>query len=202
MTKLLAAAILVLINVPATPGRADSVDACLVCHPSKSNPVAEAGVTGIPTLAGQHPEYIVRQLERFAAASEDDPFRRRNIAMSHVGDTLPKSEWQRVATALAEQECAFLGDPDPPSVEPNPCAVCHGARGLSDNPEIPNLAGQDLRYMFYQYQKLREPYLPDFPGFERPKTVTRLHPVMGPISAHLHDRVVAALIFYSKLPCR
>ncbi len=99
-------------------------------------------------------------------------------------------------------ECAFFGEKDLVPLRINPCASCHGARGVSGDPAIPNLAGQDLRYLYYQYQKLREPYMPDIPGIEKSSQPQRLHPVMGPLAARLTDRVVSILQYYSKLPCR
>lgn len=196
-------ALIGVVAMPMSEGKADQVEACLSCHPSKASAPLEPGVTGVPALAGQHPEYIVKQLERFtAAAGTDDPYRRLNITMGHVAKELPASERLNIARKLSSQACAFHGNPEPPSVEPNACAVCHGARGISKNPDVPNLAGQDLRYMFYQYQKLREPFLPDVPGINSAQQPKRLHPVMGPVSAQLHDQVVSVMLYYSKLPCR
>lgn len=159
-------------------------------------------MTGAPALAGQHPEYMVRQLERFAGADADDPYRRRSTTMAHTIVGLPRSQWRRVAEALSAQDCAFHGNAELTTLTPNQCASCHGARGLSGDPAVPNLAGQDIRYLYYQYQKLREPFLPDIPGIEKSNQPQRLHPVMGPLAAQLTDGVVSILQYYSKLPCR
>lgn len=156
----------------------------------------------MPALAGQHPEYIVKQLERFQAAGKDDPYRRVSITMAHAADRLPRAEWENVARALSEQACVYTGNPYQPALADNPCASCHGARGLTDNPDTPNLAGQNLRYLYYQYQKLREPYVDGIGVNAGEKKPERLHPVMGPVSASLRDNVVGALSYYSKLPCR
>ncbi|MBO6949850.1 MAG: hypothetical protein JJ855_17865 [Rhodospirillales bacterium] len=204
-TAAIAAAVALIAVVAGSPGegKADLVETCLSCHPSKASAQKETSPIGVPTLAGQHPAYIVKQLERFRIAADgDDPFRRLSVTMGHVAKELPASERLNIARKLSSQACAFHGNPDPPGVEPNACAVCHGARGISNNPDIPNLAGQDLRYMFYQYQKLREPFLPYIPGIKAPKQPNRLHPVMGPVSAELHDQVVSVMLYYSKLPCR
>lgn len=199
MNARLAAALLVSWVLLPVTGHADAVAICLECHPAKGAP---SGIKGVPSLAGQHPDYLVRQLERFAAAAKDDPYRRRNTSMAHETRRLPASEWARVAATLSAQACVFHGDADLPAVEPNPCASCHGARGLSGDPAVPNLAGQDLRYLFYQYQKLREPYEIDIPGIDKQAVPERLHPVMGPLAADVHDGVVSILIYYSRLPCR
>lgn len=204
MTRtILFAAICAVFGFAGPAGAADLAAKCLECHPTKLSAAGESGATGVPSLSGQHPEYIVKQLERFAAAeAADDPYRRLSMVMGHVAKELPASERLNVARKLSAKACVRLGNPDPPSVQPNACAVCHGARGISKNTDVPNLAGQDLRYLFYQYQKLREPYMPDIPGIQSAKKPTRLHPVMGPVGAQLHDNVVSVLIYYSKLPCK
>lgn len=199
MKTILAATLLFSISFLAAYARADEAAVCLECHLSKSSPVTAYKA---PALAGQHPQYIVRQLERFAAAHDDDPYRRINTAMAHTLRRLQRSEWGSVADTLSGEQCAYLGNADLPTFTPNPCASCHGPRGISDNPEIPNLAGQDLRYLFYQYQKLREPYMIDIPGIEKDRVPQRLHPVMGPLGAQINDKVVSIMMYYSKLPCR
>jgi len=192
-------ALLLFVGLTAAHSRADEAGVCRECHLSKSSPVTEHKA---PVLAGQHPQYIVKQLERFATANGDDPYRRANTAMTHALKRPAPGDRLHIARTLSEEECPFHGNENLPVFTPNPCAACHGARGLSGNPEIPNLAGQDARYLFYQYQKLREPYLLDVPGTKANGTPQRLHPVMGPLSARLKDSVVSIMIYYSKLPCR
>lgn len=179
--------------------RADDAAVCRECHLSKSSTVTEHKA---PALAGQHTAYIVKQLERFAAAGKDDPYRRINTSMAHTLRHLPRNKWASIAETLSAEACPLYGDESLPTMTAAPCASCHGARGISENPEVPNLAGQDIRYLFHQYMKLREPYAIDIPGIEKSSTPKRLHPVMGPLSAQLHDSVVSILIYYSKLPCR
>lgn len=189
----------IFIGFPPASAADEGVAACLACHPAKTS---SPELRGVPLLAGQHPEYIVKQLERFAAADADDPYRRSDTLMAHVTGRIAKEDRQRIAEALSGQQCTLYGDPKLPTFTPNPCASCHGARGISATPDVPNLAGQDVRYMYYQYQKLREPYVSTIPGIEPRGGDTRLHPVMGPVSAHLSDSVVSILLYYSKLPCR
>lgn len=199
MKAILAAALLLTFCAIADDGRADDADVCRECHLSRASPVTDSKA---PALAGQHPAYIVRQLERFASADKDDPYRRINTAMAHTLRELERSKWQGIAETLSAEECPFHGNETLPTLTPNACASCHGARGLSGNPDIPNLAGQDARYLFYQYLKLREPYEIDIPGVEASGRSKRLHPVMGSVAAQLHDGVVAVMSYYSKLPCR
>lgn len=67
------------------------------------------------------------------------------------------------------------------------CAACHGAQGVSSNPEWPSLAGQHRTYFIKQ--------LRDF------KMGSRNAAVMGPIVANLSDQDMEDLaIFYAKQP--
>ncbi|HEY0206243.1 MAG TPA: c-type cytochrome, partial [Acetobacteraceae bacterium] len=61
-------------------------------------------------------------------------------------------------TAFRAAAAAFLlfalparaADPAAGQARAEPCAACHGAQGVSDNPAIPSLAGQ--RDQFLQWQ--------------------------------------------------
>ena len=49
--------------------------------------------------------------------------------------------------ALALPVCAASGDAEVGKKKSAPCAVCHGANGVSASPEFPNLAGQHVDYI-------------------------------------------------------
>lgn len=67
------------------------------------------------------------------------------------------------------------------------CAACHGASGVSINPEWPNLAGQHATYLTKQLQDYK-------------KAKTRSSPVMVSIVASLSDEDIQTLAaFYAQL---
>ena len=49
--------------------------------------------------------------------------------------------------ALCVPAFAASGDPEVGRKKSTPCAVCHGANGVSPSPEFPNLAGQHVDYL-------------------------------------------------------
>jgi len=169
---------------------------CLTCHSSKHSSDESLA---IPRLAGQHPEYIVKQLENFHAAMKADASQRTSKDMAHLMVGIPREKWAAIAKILSSQNCGDYGLPDIETLTPNLCASCHGPRGISDDPEIPNLAGQSGLYMFHQYQNFRAQHMTNFP---KEKSMARLHPVMGPLSAQISERVILIINYYSKLPCR
>ena len=52
-----------------------------------------------------------------------------------------------VALAAAGPALAASGDASVGKKKSTPCAVCHGAEGMSPSPEFPNLAGQYADYL-------------------------------------------------------
>ena len=49
--------------------------------------------------------------------------------------------------ALSFNAAASSGDADVGRKKSAPCAVCHGANGVSPSPDFPNLAGQHADYL-------------------------------------------------------
>ena len=70
-----------------------------------------------------------------------------------------------LALALAASAPALAsGDPSVGRKKSTPCAVCHGAEGVSPSPEFPNLAGQYADYLeaairHYQNGKRKNPIM-------------------------------------------
>jgi cytochrome c553 len=66
------------------------------------------------------------------------------------------------------------------------CVACHGANGISNNPNYPNLAGQKAAYLLKQMR--------DF------KNGTRKDPIMGAMLTALSEQDLDVLAnYYSKL---
>ena len=77
----------------------------------------------------------------------------------------------------------------PAAAEPlaEPCAACHGARGVSDIPEIPSLAGQPADYLILQMILFREQL--------------RAVPAMaGQLQGRNDDALARIAAFYAALP--
>jgi cytochrome c553 len=90
----------------------------------------------------------------------------------------------RVAWTLATVEFARSGDAARGKTLHKDCADCHGPAGVVDTPDVPNLAGQDLLYVFKQLQ--------DY------KASSRTSPIMNEAVASLSERDMADLAaFYA-----
>lgn len=115
---------------------------CITCHGSDGNPLT----AGIPRLAGQHPEYLLKAIKAY-----QDGFRHM-LTMHAELQGLSQADLENIVLYMALQQ---------PKAAPNhqqarhlvaknvtaACGKCHGVTGHSDDPLIPSLAGQDGRYL-------------------------------------------------------
>lgn len=82
---------------------------------------------------------------------------------------------------------AQAADPAAVEVLAEPCRACHGARGISENPAIPSLAGQQDKFLQWQLVFFR--------------SGRRANEIMGPIAAELSDEDVRSLgAYFAAMP--
>ncbi len=158
-----------IVPIPAQPQQPVDLETivarCVSCH-------GQGGVStdpDIPNLAGQHTEYLVKQLHAFQYGGRrllqdrhsDDlaPVNRRsNPHMSSQSFGLDDDQINTVAAYFSSQPCQS-GHPEnaPVSISKiERCAVCHGATGISHLQDVPKLAGQKKNYMVEQLTVLRD----------------------------------------------
>lgn len=94
------------------------------------------------------------------------------------------------AVALAAGSAAAAGGDQAAGREKSlACVSCHGALGVSEHAEWPNLAGQKRGYLVKQLAAFRDG--------------TRADPWMSPMAQSLSDQDIADLAaYYSALPIR
>jgi len=124
---------------------------CLACH----GPNGNALVPTWPKLAGQHPEYIYKQLMDFKSGA------RANDQMSPQVAILEEPDFQNLAAYYAAQQ-QTPGAADPESAElgeriyrgGNPatglaaCSGCHGPAGMGlGAAKFPRISGQHAQYL-------------------------------------------------------
>ena len=124
---------------------------CLACH----GPNGNALVPTWPKLAGQHPEYIYKQLMDFKSGA------RANDQMAPQVATLEEPDFQNLAAYYAKQ-AQTPGAADPATVElgeriyrgGNPatglaaCSGCHGPAGAGlGAAKFPRISGQHAQYL-------------------------------------------------------
>jgi len=116
--------------------------ACTKCHSEDGN----STIPGIPTLAGQQPQYLVVAIQEYLKKE------RKTAPMHGLLPALTNLDMETLALYFASQAPAQRAAPalgDPAAGEPLSavCGGCHGAHGVSTDSATPSLAGQDARYL-------------------------------------------------------
>jgi len=152
--------------------------ACTSCH----GPEGNSQSPGVPSLAGQQPNYFV------AATQEYLTKMRESAPMDPLLRKLSKLDIESAALYFASQTPAQRGAPptgDPIAGEPLTavCGGCHGSHGVSTDSATPSLAGQDPKYLTHSISAYR---------------TTRKHALMSRLVANLSDQDIANIAaFYS-----
>jgi len=185
MNKIILSLILALTSINLAFASTGNVEAgktkaamCAACHGANGIGASEA----FPNLAGQHADYIVKQLKAFKAGTRTDPVMAPMAVglseqdMSDVGayfaslnrsgavataDSGSESGSQtaavqapvaHIANAIAGKSLYELGDP---SRNIAACIGCHGKEGNSDVLIYPNLAKQHAQYIEKQLHNFK-----------------------------------------------
>ncbi|WEY38480.1 c-type cytochrome [Paraburkholderia sp. SUR17] len=140
-------------------GQTIATQVCAACHGADGNSAGGA----YPKLAGQHPEYLVKQLHDFKPA-EGKPAARSNPIMAGFAGALSDQDMQNVAAYFAAQapkpgyahnaSTVALGQKiyrggDAERGVPA-CAACHGPTGQGIPTQYPRLSGQWSEYIVAQ----------------------------------------------------
>jgi len=137
---------------------------CAYCHGPSVQGFAVA-----PRLAGQHPEYLVNQLERLRSQGRDNPFSVKY--MSHVATNIQPENECDIADYLStlapeaardgNEELVPVGEDLFKSGVPHDnvpaCQFCHGPEGQGVG-QFPRLAGQSYYYLKRRLEQWGEGY--------------------------------------------
>jgi cytochrome c553 len=133
---------------------------CAGCHAADGNSVIPVN----PSLAGQHAEYITKQLIDFQSANGETPERNSPVMTAMVA-ALTLENMQELGTYYAQQEAkpGIVSDDEDlvalgkilyhgGNIESRvpACASCHGPTGSGLPPHYPALAGQHAAYTLSQ----------------------------------------------------
>jgi cytochrome c553 len=179
---------------PAAPAKPDLVQgearftaACASCHGADGN----SGSPANPKLAGQHPEYLVKQLQEYKSG------KRANAIMQGMAATLSDADMKNVAAWLATQKAkpGFAKDKELVALgeriwrggiadrQVAACAGCHSPNGAGIPSQYPRLSGQHADYTAAQLTAFRE-------------GVRKNNVQMTQVAAKLNDREIRAVSDY------
>jgi cytochrome c553 len=160
---------------------------CQACHTSDGSRGAPAN----PILQGQHPEYLVKQLEEFKNG------KRKNAVMGGMAAPLNDADMRHVAAFYASKsakpgfakskDTVVLGEQiyraGNPGAKVPACSGCHSPNGAGIPSQYPRLAGQHADYTEAQLSAFRNG--------------TRANnPQMAAIAARMSEREIKAVADY------
>ena len=135
------------------------INVCAACHAIDGN----SAITANPKLAGQHPEYLYKQLTNFKSGE------RANAVMSGMAGMLSDADMHAVAEYFSKQTlnlgqaktngAGSLGEKIyRAGIQANnvpACAACHGPSGDGLPVKYPRLGGQHSEYVLNQLRQFR-----------------------------------------------
>jgi cytochrome c553 len=141
-------------------GSATFGQVCASCHGADGN----SGSPANPKLAGQHPEYLVKQLQEFKSG------KRNSAVMNGFASTLSEADMKGIAYWLAEQKpkTGFAKDKELVSLGERiyrggiadrniaACAGCHSPSGAGMPSQYPRVSGQHADYTAAQLVAFRD----------------------------------------------
>ena len=151
-------------KIDPAKGQQVAAQICAACH----NPDGNSSVSANPKLAGQHADYLYKQLKNFkadggkpaernsavmagmvAALTDQDM---KNVAAFYVSQT-QKGEQAKTQAIEAAQKLYRAGDA---SRGLPACAGCHGPAGAGIPAQYPRIGGQFAEYTEAQLKAFRE----------------------------------------------
>lgn len=162
---------------------------CAACHGADGNSPLPMN----PSLAGQHPEYLFKQLNEFKSGS------RNNAVMTGMVAGLSAEDMRNLAAYYAAQKPSESAAKDKDLVAQGrklfrggnvaagvaACAGCHSPNGAGIPSQYPRLAGQHPEYIVTQLKAFR--------AGERANDSTNM---MRAVAARLTDNEIAAVAEY------
>jgi cytochrome c553 len=174
-------------KVDLAKGQALSTQVCGACHTADGT----RGSPANPIIAGQHPEYLAKQLEEFKSGKRSNP------VMKGFASTLSDADMRSVAAFYASKQAKAgsaknkelyalgqkiyrggIADKQVPA-----CAGCHSPTGAGIPSQYPRLGGQHADYS--------EAQLNGFRSGQRANSAP-----MAAIAARMSDREIKAVADY------
>jgi cytochrome c553 len=162
---------------------------CAACHGVDGNSPLSAN----PSLAGQHPEYLLKQLTEFKSGARGSPVMTGMVANLSPDDMRSLAAYYSVQTPkqmgakdkdlVAQGRKLYRGGN--PSNSVAACAGCHAPNGSGIPTQYPRLAGQHADYVAAQLK-----------AFRTGDRANDLNLMMRATAVKLTDKEIAALAEY------
>ena len=153
-----------IVNGDPNKGKEIASKVCAGCHNADGNSIIPSN----PILAGQHPEYITKQLLNFKS-QDNKPAERKSPVMAAMVAPLSAEDMKNIGAYYAQQEPTPGAAKDKELAEQGEkiyrggniesglpaCSGCHSPNGSGIPPHYPRLAGQHAVYTVAQLRAFR-----------------------------------------------
>lgn len=175
------------VKIDPAAGEAKYTAVCAACHGADGN----SGTPANPKLAGQHPDYLVKQLQEFKSGKRPSPVMQgfaaqlsdadmKNIgAFLAAGKAKPGFAKDKALVSLGEK--IYRGGIQDRQVAA--CAGCHSPNGAGIPSQFPRVSGQHADYTASQLVAFRD-------GARKNSTQ------MAQIASKMNDREIRAVADY------
>lgn len=137
---------------------------CVACHNADGN----SSIAANPKLAGQHPDYLLKQMKNFKSEGGKAP-ERVNPIMNGMIAAYSEEQMRDIAAYLGEQKLKPEVSKNRETIEYGrnlyragdqakglpACAACHGPTGAGMPAQYPRIAGQFVEYTELQLKSFR-----------------------------------------------
>ncbi len=173
----------------AAKGRQIATTVCAACHGVDGN----SPLSTNPNLAGQHPEYLYKQLSEYKSGA------RANAIMAGMAAGLSEEDMRNLSAFYASQSAKQGAATDTELVATGQpwyrggiqakgiaaCSACHSPDGAGIPPKYPRLAGQHAEYTATQLR-----------AFRAGARNNDMNAMMRMVAARLSDEEIKALAEY------
>ena len=149
----------------ATRGKATATAVCAACHNADGN----SSIAVNPKIAGQHYDYLLKQMKDFKAAG-DKPAARPNPVMAGMVAGLSEEQMKDLSAYFAAQKQSDNSAKNKDTLELGKklyragdqskglaaCASCHGPAGSGMPSQYPRISGQHAEYIETQLKAFRD----------------------------------------------
>lgn len=154
------------VKVDPAKGQQIVSQVCVACHAADGNSTIAVN----PKLAGQHPEYLYKQLVEYSAKPGGKTAVRENAVMAGFATSLSDEDKRNVSAYFATQkakpgsarikETLDVGQrlyrTGVPEKGLPACSACHGPAGAGIPSQYPRLGGQHAEYTETQLKAFRD----------------------------------------------
>lgn len=175
------------VKIDPAAGEAKYTAVCAACHGADGN----SGTPANPKLAGQHPDYLVKQLQEFKSGKRPSPVMQGFAAqlsdadMKNIGAFLgagkAKAGFAKDKALVSLGEKIYRGGIQDRQVAA--CAGCHSPNGAGIPSQFPRVSGQHADYTASQLVAFRD-------GARKNSTQ------MAQIASKMNDREIRAVADY------